>query len=422
MEEIEKINRVILCIDLRSFYASVECHERGLDPFKTPLVVADESRGGGSVILAVTPYLKSKGVRSASRIYEIPPNLDVIYAKPRMALYLEKSSRIIGIYLKYIAKEDLHVYSVDECFLDITNYLTLYKKDPVQIAFEIMEHILIQEGLSATCGIGPNMLLAKIALDVEAKKKSSGLAQWTYDDVETKLWPITPLSSFWGIGKRMEIRLNNLGIFKMEDLAKYDSKVLEKKLGVIGLELQHHANGIDTSIISESTYHPKSSSLSVGQTLFEDYNREMIVVVIKEMCEELCRRLRKAQKQGIVVSLSIGFSKEVGGGFSGQKKLGAHTQDPKLILDTLFKIFYERYYDEPIRRVNMSIGGLINNDYFQPSIFENGNEVIKRIKLEQTIDQIKTKYGKKSIARASSLTRGATMKHRSDLIGGHNAE
>ncbi len=161
--------RHFLCIDLKSFFASCECIERGLNPFTTPLVVANKNQGNGAITLAVTPYLKSQGIKGRTRLYEIPKNIKYTIVNPRMKLYLEKSREVVGIYLDYVAKEDLHIYSIDECFLDVTDYLNLYKKTDYELALDILNKITKKTGLTATCGIGPNMLLAKVAMDIEAK-------------------------------------------------------------------------------------------------------------------------------------------------------------------------------------------------------------------------------------------------------------
>ena len=272
--------RNIMCIDLKSFFASCECIERGLDPFKVPLVVANPKQGNGAITLAVTPYLKKQGVGSRTRLYDIPPNIKYTIVPPRMKLYIEKSKEVVGIYLDYVAKEDLHVYSIDECFLDVTDYLKLYKKTDYELAEEILKKVESTTGLTATCGIGPNLLLAKVAMDTEAKKYKNGIAKWKYEDIPNKLWPITPLSKMWGIGSRMEKNLNNLGIYKIEDLAKYDVNKLKDKFGVMGLELWNHANGIDLSRIADFKVIAKDKSYSHSQVLFKDYNGNNIKLII----------------------------------------------------------------------------------------------------------------------------------------------
>ena len=225
--------RNILCIDLKSFFASCECVERNLDPFSVPLVVANPNQGNGAITLAVTPYLKNQGVKGRTRLYEIPKHIKYHIVPPRMSLYIKKSSEVINIYLDYVSKDDMHVYSIDEAFLDVTNYLKMYKMTDYELAQKILNDVETRTGLTATCGIGPNMLLAKVAMDVEAKKYKNGICKWTYDNVKTSLWPITPLSKVWGIGPRMQIKLNALGIYKVQDLATYDKRKLKEKFGIM---------------------------------------------------------------------------------------------------------------------------------------------------------------------------------------------
>ena len=200
-------NRNIMCIDLKSFFAFVECVERGLDPYTTPLIVCNPEQKG-AITLAVTPYLKSQGIPGRVRVYDIPKNITYVKVPPRMSLYQKKSKEVISIYLKYVAKEDLHVYSIDECFLDVTNYLKMYNMTDYELALTILNDIKESTGLVGTAGIGPNMLLAKISMDIEAKHTKDNIAKWTYDDVKTKLWNIKPLSKMWGIGTNLENRLN----------------------------------------------------------------------------------------------------------------------------------------------------------------------------------------------------------------------
>lgn len=200
------MGRVYLVIDLKTFYASVECVERGLDPFKTDLIVADESRGKGSICLAISPSLKKKGIKNRCRVFEIPRYIYPTIAKPRMRKYMEYSARIYGIYLKYLSKDDIHVYSIDEAFLDITNYRKLYKKNSIDIAKMIMKDIYDTTGITATCGIGTNMYLAKIALDIISKHVKSNIGVLNEKIYRGKLWHYTPLTDFWRIGRGIEDR------------------------------------------------------------------------------------------------------------------------------------------------------------------------------------------------------------------------
>ena len=230
----------IIAIDLKSFFASCECIERGLDPFTTPLVVCDPNRNG-AITLAVTPFLKKFGVPGRCRVYElskynIPKYIKIIKAPPHMSLYIKKSKEVLSCYLEFVAKEDMHVYSIDEVFLDVTNYLKLYQKTSYELAEDIMKRIKEKTGLTTTAGIGPNLLLAKVAMDTQAKHNPNNIAMWSKDDIEEKLWPITPLSKMWGIGPRMERNLNKLGLYKVGDIANFDKNKLKEKFGIMGQE------------------------------------------------------------------------------------------------------------------------------------------------------------------------------------------
>lgn len=420
MDEL-KVNRNIVCIDLKSFFASCECVERNLDPFKTPLVVAEPNRNG-AITLAVTPYMKKMGVKSRSRIYEIPKNIKYMTVRPRMSLYVEKSKEVIDIYLDYVASEDLHVYSIDECFLDLTNYMKLYKKSMREIAKDILNSVYRATGLCATAGIGPNMLLAKIAMDVEAKHNSDFIAEWDYSDVETKLWDITPLSNMWGIGSRMEKKLNSLGLYKVGDIAKYNKLKLKEKFGVIGEELWYHSNGIDLSKISDFNKESKEKSISNSQVLYKDYYNNEINLIIEEILMQLTKRLRKEKYTTGRVSFGITYSKVVGNGFYVSKRLDNQTNDSKELYKVLINIF-DKYYEEntPIRKVSISLSKLDNDDAMQLNLFEKIEDKIKTKNINDTIDNINEKYGSNSLLKATSLLDNSTIRDRNNKIGGHNA-
>ena len=413
------LHRNFLCIDLKSFFASCECIERGLDPFRYPLVVANPTQGNGAITLAVTPYLKTLGVPSRGRLYEIPKNIKYTIAKPRMNLYLAKSREVVEIYLKYVAKEDLHIYSIDECFLDVTDYLKLYQKTDEELALTILKDIKESTGLYATCGIGPNMLLAKLSMDIEAKKNKLFIAKWTYEDIPNKLWKISPLSKVWGIGPRMEKNLNRLGIYNMYDLAHYDRYKLKQKFGVIGTELWNHANGIDLSRIKDMEK-IIDKSYSHSQVLFKDYNGENIKIIIREMAEILKIRLQKNHKTCSVIGLGIGYSKNIGGGFFHQVKLNNPTDQEKDILANCLMIFDKFYENLPIRKVTISCSNLKNKDGVQLNLFDNIKEIKEQEQIDEAILEIKDKFGKNAVLKASSLLDDSTIKERNKKIGGHS--
>lgn len=420
MEEY-RLHKNILCIDLKSFFASVECALRDLDPFKALLVVADRTRSNGSVVLAVTPALKDRGVKSRCRIFELPDDPKIIYAKPQMKEYLKYSTWIIEIYLKYVSIDDIYIYSVDEVFLDLTSYLSFYKMTDEEIAQMILKDVYETTKIPATCGIGPNMLLSKIALDVESKKAPSFIAKWDYKDVPHKLWSITPLSKMWGIGHNMERNLNQLGIFTIGELAHYPLKKLLKYYGVMGAELYYHSHGIDMSIISEKlVYKPVTKSYGLGQTLFRDYYASDINLIILEMTDTVAKRLRTAKKKGYTVNLSIGYSKEYGGGFNRQTTLMFPTSNEAEIYNACLALFDEFYDDLPIRKVTVRVSGIVTNYHIQMNLFKDMNQVVIDHKLHQAIDLINHRYGKSTVLRSTSLLKGSTVLARNKMVGGHN--
>ena len=414
------LHRNFLCIDLKSFFASAECLDRGLNPFTTPLVVANPTQGNGAITLAVTPYLKTLGVKSRGRLYEIPKSIKYMIAKPRMSLYLVKSREVVEVYLKYVSLEDLHIYSIDECFLDVTNYLKMYGKSDYELALDILEDVRKETGLTATCGIGPNMLLAKLSMDIEAKHNKDFIAKWTYDDIPNKLWPIHPLSKIWGIGPRMEVNLNRLGIYSVYDLAHYDRHKLKQKFGVIGTELWNHANGIDLSLIGDMEK-TKDKSYSHSQVLFKDYNGNNIKIIIREMVEVVTMRLHKNHVTSSLIGLGIGYSKDVGGSFYHQIKLDQATDVENVILSNALMIFDKYYEGLPIRKVTISCGRLQEKSGVQLNIFDNIEKIKKQEQIDEAILEIKDKYGKNALLKASSLLDDSTIHERNKKIGGHSA-
>ncbi len=410
--------RNIIVIDLKAFYSFVECVDRGLDPWSTPLVVADKERGKNTIVLSVSPFLKSQGIPSRLRVKELPDKFDYIYAKPRMERYIEMSTKVIDIFLDFVSKDDIHVYSIDEAFLDISSYLNYYQKSAIELTEMILRTIKEKTGLGATAGIGDNFFLAKVALDIFAKKEKNGVAIIRQKDVKTKLWKVAPLSKIWGIGARTEEKLNKFGIFSVKDLALSSLQFLMNNFGVMGEQLHNHANGIDESDIHEK-YIPESTSLTIGQVLFKDFNKSNITTIIREMCDDLSERLRKENKKAARVSLYIGYSKEQGG-FSRQATLLNATDETPKLYEALLEIFSNHIQDRPIRNVGMSFSSLTNSEHQQLNIFEDQHKQIKSRELLFAIDAIHQKYGKNVLLRASALTEDSTAKERHEQIGGHH--
>lgn len=409
--------RTIAVIDLKAFYSYVECLDRKLDPWKTPLVVADKDRGTNTIVLSVSPYLKKHGVPSRCRIKELPKKFDYVYAVPRMERYLEKSAEVIDVLYHFVSEEDVHVYSIDEAFVDLTSYLDYYKKTPLQMVTTIINQIKDETGLQATAGIGDNFFLAKIALDIYAKKEKNCIARATSKDIKEKLWPITPLNKVWSIGPRMEVRLNKLGLFTVKDIALSNVDYLRNKFGVIGEQLWRHANGIDEADIHEK-YEPKEKSLSLSQVLFRDYNKDEAVTIIREMVDTLSTRMRNMEKMANVVAIYVGYSKNTGG-FARRSTLLAPTDDSEVILKAILDIYRLYIKDLPIRMIGLNYGGLVPATYQQLNMFEDDKEQIKRHNLQKTMDLLQSKYGKNSVLRASSLLEESTIRERNEFIGGH---
>ena len=401
----EKINRHILCIDLKSFFASVECVERNLNPFSTPLVVAN----------------KKQGIPSRTRLYTIPKNIKYQIVEPRMKLYIQKSQEIVNIYLDFVSEEDLYIYSIDECFLDVTDYLKYYQLTDIKLAELILKTIEEKTKLTATCGIGPNMLLAKIAMDKEAKKYKNGIAKWTYEDIPTKLWPITPLSEVWQIGPRLQKKLNNLGIYTIYDLAHSNINYLKEKFGIIGKQLYKNANGIDNTLIKDLKKQPKEHSISHSQVLLKDYYNEEVYLIMNEMLEHLTRRLRYENIECNTVNLTINYSKTINDFFSHSIKLESPTQKEETIFK-ICKLLFDQYYTPnlPVRKISISLSKLQKKQGIQLNLFQNYEQQKKEEQYFQTIDKVQEKYGKNSILKATSLLDTSTIKNRNQTIGGHH--
>lgn len=415
------MNRIYLCIDLKTFYASVECVERKLDPFSTNLVVADESRGNGAICLAISPKLKMLGVRNRCRIFEIPKNIDYIIAKPRMKKYIEYSANIYEIYLKYVSKEDIHVYSVDEAFLDITSYLKIYKMTALELAKCIMRDIFDTYGITATCGIGTNLYLAKIALDIMSKHNVSNIGYLDEESYKEKLWHHRPLSDFWQIGRGIEKRLNRLRIFDMYDIAHTNEKVLYKEFGVNAEFLIDHSKGIETCTIAQiKAYKPKSNSISTSQILFEDYPYDKARIVLKEMVETKCLDLVEKKLVTDTIQLYIGYSKDVikpsGGAVKLLKSTNSYAE-----LQKAFLALYDKTTNiyTPIRRIGIAFAKVMPEEYEQLDLFTDIKKNEKEKNVELAIANIKNTMGKNSVIMGMSLEEGATAIIRNTLVGGH---
>ena len=409
--------RTIAVIDLKAFYSYVECLDRGLDPWKTPLVVADKERGTNTIVLSVSPFLKKQGVPSRCRIKELPKKYKYVYAVPRMERYLEKSADVVGVLYQFVAEDDVHVYSIDEAFIDLTSYLSYYNKTPLQMVSTIINQIKEETGLQATAGIGDNFFLAKVALDIYAKTAKNGIARLSSNEIKEKLWPITPLHKVWSIGARTEAKLNAMNIFTVKDIATSNLDFLKSKFGVMGEQLWRHANGIDEADIHEK-YEPKERSFTLGQVLFRDYKKDEAITIIREMVDTLTSRMRNEDKMCNMVSIYIGYSKNMGG-FARRATLLSATDDSKVIFDAIIEIYNRYVNDSPIRNVGIYYGGLVPASHQQLSLFEDDKKQTNRHNLQKAVDKLHQKYGNNSVLRASSLLEESTIKERNEYIGGH---
>ncbi len=501
-------NRTYLCIDLKSFYASVECIERGLDPLTTNLVVADSSRTEKTICLAVTPSLKSYGVSGRPRLYEVvqtverinngrrykAPNrtlseksynanelnsnasleLDYIVAPPRMAYYMEYSTRIYDIYLDYVSADDILVYSIDEVFMDITGYLNPSRKTPHDFAMTIIRDVLKQTGITATAGIGTNMYLAKIAMDITAKKMQPDkdgvrIAELDEMSYRKELWEHKPLTDFWRVGKGYAKKLEDNRMFTMGDVARasttpYGRKTLKKLFGINSKMLVDHAWGYESCTIDEAkAYTPDTKSISTGQVLKEPYTFQKARVIVWEMLELLSLDLVEKRLVTNQIVLTIGYdienltNPEIAQHYKGEIKtdmygrkipkhahgtanLDRQTSSTRLISEATLNL-YDKIVDDKmlIRRVNISANNLVlestvenKPQYEQIDLFTDYEALTakrekeekglqKERKIQEAMIDIKQRYGKNAIIKGTNLQEGATSIERNQQIGGHKA-
>lgn len=419
-----KDERTYLCIDLKSFYASVECVERGLDPMTTNLVVADPERSEKTICLAISPSMKALGIKNRCRVFQIPKNVEYIMAPPRMRLYIEYSADIYSIYLKYISKDDIHVYSIDEAFLDVTDYLGMYRMSAKELAVQIMEDIRLNIGVTATCGIGTNLYLAKIALDITAKHADDHIGFLDEELYRKTLWSHRPLTDFWRIGAGTARRLEGIGIMTMGDVARADEDMLYRIFGIDAELLIDHAWGREPTTISDiKSYEPKSSSLSSGQVLSRDYNYNECLIIVKEMADALCLDLVEKNLVTDSITMYIGYSNELNAkGGRGSISLGKCTSSIGTIMPYVTEL-YSRIADRKlyIRRVNLSFNNLMDEACQQYDFFTDPLKEQRDRKLQKATLELKKKFGKNAIIRGMDLQDGTTTVERNRQIGGHKS-
>ena len=455
-----------IAIDLKSFYASVECVDRGLDPLTTRLVVADPTRTDKTICLAVSPALKAYGIPGRARLFEVnrrvreinrgirepSRKLDFIVAPPRMAHYMEVSSRVYAVYLKYVAPEDIHVYSIDEVFMDVTRYLPLYGLDAHDLAMKMVRDVLETTGITATAGIGTNLYLAKIAMDIEAKHspadkdgvRVASLDEMTY---RQKYWSHRPLTDFWRVGRGIAARLEANGMYTMGDVARCSVRneaVLYRLFGVNAELLIDHAWGWEPCTMAAiKAYRPSANSLSSGQVLQSPYDFAKAAIIVREMTDLLVLDLEEKRLVTDQMVLHVGYDMEsdleaYGGPVSedyygrkvpkpahGSVNLGRQTSSTRLIVDAVMDL-YDRIVDRRllVRRIYVVANHVVDEsrkDGVQLNLFEEMQEDTRERSRQEAILAIRRKFGKNAILHGIEFEDGATTRERNNQIGGHKA-
>ena len=451
-----------ICLDQKSFYASVECVDHGLDPLTARLLVADESRTDGTICLAVSPALKALGVPSRPRLFEakqairaaedrLGQKIDYVVAPPRMQRYLDVSAEIYGIFLKYVAPEDVHVYSIDESFLDVTHYLGLYRMTAHQLAVTIIRDVLRTLRITATAGVGTNMYLAKVAMDIVAKKapadkdgvRIAELDEYTFRE---KLWAHQPLTDFWMIAGGLSAHLSRLGLHTMGDIARFSlhhQETLYREFGIDAELIIDHAWGQETCRMENiKRYRPATKSLSSGQVLPRGYPWDQARIVVREMMEEIIaglvdqglmadgltlyvgyERLREGASYAGPVSVDH-YGRRVPKSSHGTQKLGGPTMRPSQLMEGMMDLF-TRIVDPrlEVRRIFCTAIRLAREEDVTPqfSLFTDLDAAQREIRLVKAERRIRTRFGKDAIFKGCDLLEGATTLERNHQIGGHRA-
>ena len=415
--------RTYMCIDMKTFYASVECAERGLNPFETNLVVADLTRGTNALCLAITPKLKALGIKNRCRLSEIPANVKYIVAPPRMSLYIEYAADIYAIYLNYFSSQDIHVYSIDESFIDVTDYLKLYDMGARAMARFLINEILEKKGIPSTVGIGTNLYLAKVALDITAKHTKSHIGFLTEDIYKEKLWKHRPITDFWQIAKGTAARLSKYGVYDMEGIARAPQELLYKEFGINAELLIDHAYGRESCLMEDiKNYKSKSKSVSFSQILPRDYTYEEARVVLNEMLFNGTRELMKRKVITNKLDVIIGYSKELIPATGGSIRMTVTTQIPSLMQPYLMRVYEQTTEkDIPIRRIGLGFSNIVAESCEGYDLFTNMTEVERERKREKVALEVSKKYGKNALLRGINYLECSTQRERNTFIGGHRA-
>ncbi len=460
-------SRTYAAIDLKSFFASVECILRGLDPLKAKLVVADESRTEKTICLAVTPALKAYGIPGRARLFEVNQKvrevlrrtgekIEFTIAKPQMAKYVEYSTKVYNVYLKYVSAEDIHAYSIDECFLDLTKYLKLYKKTARELVKTIIQDVFATTGITATGGIGTNLYLCKIAMDVMAKHVDADadgvrIAELDEMSYRRQLWSHRPLTSFWQVGRGIAERLENCrlnagrGIYTMGDIARVSVKnpeALYKLFGVNAEILIDHAWGYEPCTIADiKKSRPRNRSTGEGQVLQDPYPFDKARLVVREMVDTVSMTLIAHDLVTNAMVLTVGYDREnVDKGIyhgvtvtdfygrtipkpaHGTASIGYYTSSQSVIADAVMKLF-DRIVDPKltVRRLNLVAADIVDASHEQYDLFTDVQKQEKEKKRLKAELLIKKRFGKNAIVKGMDLQEGATTIERNGQIGGHRA-
>lgn len=418
--------RTYLCIDLKSFYASVECVDRGFDPFETNLVVADPTRGRSTICLAASPAIKRLGVPSRCRVYQIPQNIKYEMAPPRMKRYMEVSAQIYGIYLRSVCTQDIHVYSIDECFIDATPYLKLYQTDARSFAKKLMTDVQRETGICATAGIGTNLFLAKVALDITAKHVDDHIGYLDEREFRRLIWHHRPITDIWGIGPGIARRLLQYNAQDLYGITQVDERFLHKEFGVNAEFLIDHAWGYESCTMADiKAYRPRSHSLSNGQVLCRDYSVNEARTVIREMASASALDLVEKHLICDSISLYVGYSLAEEGvpSVGAARKLGERTNSRRKLTERLLSI-YDEIVDprRSIRRLNIAMGGLEDEGCAMHTLFDDLEAEEEEHSLSAATLAVQQKFGKNALLRGISLRKEATQRERNQQVGGHRAE
>lgn len=460
-------SRTYAAIDLKSFFASVECILRGLDPLKAKLVVADESRTEKTICLAVTPALKAYGIPGRARLFEVNQKvrevqrrtgekIEFTIAKPQMAKYVEYSTKVYNVYLKYVSAEDIHAYSIDECFLDLTRYLKLYKKTARELVKTIIQDVFATTGITATGGIGTNLYLCKIAMDVMAKHVDADadgvrIAELDEMSYRRQLWSHRPLTSFWQVGRGIAERLENCrlnagrGIYTMGDIARVSVKnpeALYKLFGVNAEILIDHAWGYEPCTIADiKKSKPRNRSTGEGQVLQDPYPFDKARLVVREMVDTVSMTLIAHDLVTDAMVLTVGYDREnVDKGIyrgetvmdvygrllpkpaHGTASIGYYTSSQSVMADAVMKLF-DRIVDPKltVRRLNLVAADIVDASHEQYDLFTDVQKQEKEKKRLKAELLIKKRFGKNAIVKGMDLQEGATTIERNGQIGGHRA-